>query len=181
MKAKIIDFAEKKKARSGSKETRPRQTAAEPVDIIDITERRAEAIQSEKRRVKRTILSEFIGTVVVVPRVGLQRVTIYDISEEGIAFDVPEEVGQFHKGEEVAMRVYLNKTTYFPFIVKIANLRPVQDEAVVRHGANFLKDTINDEALYHFVKFIETVSASLQHDGGDKMVSNLGNLPPTAS
>jgi hypothetical protein len=181
MKAKIIDFVAKKKARSGSKQSRSRHVAAEPVDVIDITERRAEAIQSEKRKVKRTILSEFIGTVVVVPSVGLQKVTIYDISEEGVAFDVPVEVGQFHKGEEVAMRVYLNKTTYFPFVVKIANLRPVLDEAIVRHGANFVKGTLNDEALHHFIRFIETVSTCLEQDGGDKMVSNLGHFPPSAS
>jgi len=52
-------------------------------------------------------------------------------------------------------------------------VRDVSDEGVTRHGVNFVKGTVNDQALFHFVKFIETVSASLQTDHGDVMVSNL--------
>src|SRR5690606_5715850 len=101
------------------------------------------------------------------------KVDIYDISENGIAFDIDERQGQFQKGEEVAMRVYLSHDTYFPFIVRIQNERRLEGEAVSRHGANFIKGTVNDEALFHFVKFIETVSASLERDRGDVMVSGL--------
>lgn len=71
------------------------------------------------------------------------------------------------------MRLYLNHKTYFPFVVKVQNIRRLAEEDVYRHGANFVKGTINDEALHHFVKFIETVSASLQTDRGDILVSNL--------
>jgi hypothetical protein len=46
---------------------------------------------------------------------------------------------------------------------------------VSRHGCGFVKDTVNEEALYHFVRFIETVSASLRTDAGDVMVSNLSS------
>ena len=71
------------------------------------------------------------------------------------------------------MRVYLSQDTYFPFIVKIQNFRVLNGEGSCRHGANFIKGTVNDEALFHFVKFIETVSASLEKDSGDIMVSGL--------
>ncbi|MBK7890387.1 MAG: hypothetical protein IPJ84_05900 [Bdellovibrionales bacterium] len=43
-----------------------------------------------------------------------------------------------------------------------------------RHGCTFQRETVNSEALSHFVKFIETVSASLRTDHGDVMVSNVG-------
>lgn len=141
--------------------------------VLDMTERRQEMLTHERRQVKRTILSEFVGAFVVVPERGLQKVAIYDISESGIAFDLDADAGKLEMGEEVAMRVYLNQHTYFPFIVKIANVRILQEEGITRHGGGFLKGTVNDEALFHFVKFIETISASLHTDHGDVMVSNL--------
>ncbi|MBK7890386.1 MAG: hypothetical protein IPJ84_05895 [Bdellovibrionales bacterium] len=62
---------------------------------------------------KRTILSEFIGAFILVPEKGLQKVSIYDISDNGIAFDLDLGGGMMMEGEEIAMRVYLNQFTYF--------------------------------------------------------------------
>lgn len=141
--------------------------------VLDMTERRNEMLTHERRKVRRTILSEFVGAHVIVPDRGLQRVVIYDISEEGIAFDVEVGAGRFIQGEEVGFRVYLNHQTFFPFVVKVANVRTITEEGCTRHGGLFVKGTVNDVALHHFVKFIETVSASLRTDNGDVMVSGL--------
>jgi hypothetical protein len=141
--------------------------------VTSITELRQEMINDERRRVKRTILTGFIGAFVVVPNQGLLRVDIYDISENGVAFDMETSFGQFNKGEEVAMRVYMNQDTYFPFIINVQNVRELDGADLTRHGAFFAKGTVNDEALFHFVKFIETVSASLEKDSGDVLVSNI--------
>jgi len=149
------------------------RTQPKPAPIVDMTERRTEKITEERRKVRRTILTEFIGAYVVVPQHGLFKVTVYDISEGGVAFDVEFGKGHFAVNEEVAMRVYLNQHTYFPFVIRVTNVRGIDDENVVRHGANFVKGTINDQALLHFVKFIETVSASLETDAGDVTVSRI--------
>ena len=151
--------------------------AGEPgleADVVDMTERRETMIQEERRSVRRALLSEFIGVHVVVPNQGLMNVVLHDISQDGLSFDVPGSQGRFRTGEEVAMRVYLKHQTYFPFIVKVANARVISEDGVQRHGCSFLKGAMNAEALQHFVKFIETVSASLQTDGGDVVVSKLG-------
>jgi hypothetical protein len=147
--------------------------ASSNAPVLDMTERRNEMLTQERRKVRRTMLSEFIGAHVVVPERGLQRVVIYDISDDGIAFDVELDEGKFAIGEEVGVRVYLNQQTYFPFVIRIANLRMIPEEGVTRHGGIFLKGAVNDVALHHFVKFIETVSASLRTDRGDVMVSGL--------
>lgn len=146
--------------------------------VLDMTERREAILRDERREVRRTILTGFIGAFVVIPvradgTGGLLKVDVYDISGTGIAFDIDEKFGHFQKGEEIAMRVYLSQEIYFPFIVKIQNQRVLTGEGSYRHGATFSKGTVNDEALFHFVKFIETVSASLEKDGGDVMVSGL--------
>lgn len=146
----------------------------EAAAIVDMTERREAILSSERRQVKRTILSEFISAYILIPEKGLQKVSIYDISAAGVAFDLDLSHGNLQEGEEVAMRVYLNQFTYFPFVVQISNVRTLQNEGITRHGCGFMKATVNEEALRHFVNFIETVSASLRTDHGDVMVSGLG-------
>jgi hypothetical protein len=138
--------------------------------VLDMTERREERLQDERRKVRRTMLSEFVGVHVVVPGQGLMRVTLYDISGDGLAFDTTAQSGRFRVGDEVAMRVYLNRTTYFPFNIRIGNVRDIETEASVRHGASFVKGSANEEALGHFVRFIESVSATLATDTGDVVV-----------
>jgi hypothetical protein len=163
-----------KSARSGT------QKKSKDAPILDMTVRREAILNEERRVVRRTILTGFIGAFVVLPQEpnskangGLLKIDIYDISENGIAFDIDAEFGHFKKAEEVAMRVYLSQKTYFAFTINIQNSRRLEGEAAFRHGANFVKGTVNDEALFHFVKFIETVSASLERDDGDVMVSNI--------
>jgi hypothetical protein len=143
--------------------------------IVNLTERRQEIIDEERRGVKRTLLQEFVGLHLIIPTKGLSRCSIYDISENGLAFDMGVESGQFRTGEMVALRVYLNHQTYFPFVVKINHVKFDEEEGIYRYGSSFQKDTINDIALFHFAKFIETVSAYLKTDHGDVLVSNLND------
>lgn len=179
MKSNVIDLNTRRKTRDSkdSQNEKPQKLsdleAAGPAPLFDMTERRQEILQDERREVKRTILTGFIGAFIVIPNQGLVRVDIYDISEDGVAFDLEAKMGHFNSGEEVAMRVYMNQYTYFPFIIKIQNHRSLEGNELGRHGASFVKGSVNDEALYHFVRFIETVSASLERDKGDVMVSNL--------
>lgn len=173
MKNNLIDFVERRKELEKTRSKKPTKISDEISAPVDISEMRKDIINDERREVRRTILTGFIGAFVVVPNQGLLRVDIYDISEDGIAFDMDWESGQFEEGEEIAMRVYMNQHVYFPFTISIKNTRLLASQESSRHGASFVKGTVNDEALYHFVKFIETVSASLERDNGDVMVSNL--------
>jgi PilZ domain len=164
----VIDL--KSRAR---KSTTTTETTGPAAPILDMTERRNEMLSHERRKVRRTLLSEFVGAHVIVPERGLQSVAMYDISEDGIAFDMDLGGGKFSPGDEVGFRVYLNHKTYFPFVVLVVNSREIPEEGVVRHGGKFMMGTINDVALHHFVKFVETVSASLRTDQGDVMVSGI--------
>ncbi len=175
-KNNVIDLSKHLKFKNRHKNKA--NTNNQQAPVLDMTERREAVLQDERRQVRRTILTGFIGAFAVIPlrddgTGGLMKVDIYDISENGVAFDMETKDGHFSKGESIAMRVYLSQEVYFPFIVKIQNHRELKGESLHRHGANFEKGTLNDEALFHFVKFIETVSASLQRDTGDVMVSGL--------
>jgi len=169
----VIDISKRRKTRNTETAT-GNMDAKSNAAVVDMTERREAILSSERRQVKRTILSEFVAAFILLPEQGLQKVSIYDISADGVAFDLDLSNGGFKEGDEVAMRVYLNQFTYFPFVVSVANARAVPAEGVTRHGCGFLKATVNEDALRHFVSFIETVSASLRTDHGDVMVSGLG-------
>ncbi|XGC81486.1 PilZ domain-containing protein [Bdellovibrio bacteriovorus] len=166
---KVLDITSRLKVQNSLENTK-KEVGAE---ITDITEARQEILSRDRRDVKRTILTEFIGAFVVLPEKGLLRASLYDISDSGMAFDLELAEGGFTTGDEVAMRVYLNHSTYFPFTIRVTNSRAIEDEGVVRHGASFVKGTMNDVALHHFVKFIENVSASLKTDSGDVLVSHI--------
>lgn len=165
----VIDIRSRLK---GQKQAKNQQTEG---SVVDIAEMRSEILKEDRRKVKRTILTEFISVHTVVPGMGLMKVALFNINEDGLAFDIEKARGHFQVGEEVAMRVYLNHQTYFPFVVKIKHMTEIKDEEVHRHGAEFVKDTVNDVALHHFIKFIENVSASLKHDKGDVLVSNINS------
>ncbi|AFY00433.1 PilZ domain-containing protein [Bdellovibrio bacteriovorus] len=166
---KVLDITPRLRAQN-SLEIKEIEVRAE---VLDITEARQEILSRDRRDVKRTILTEFVGAFVVLPEKGLLKAALYDISENGLAFDLELAEGGFVTGDEVAMRVYLNHSTYFPFTITVSNSRAIEDEGVVRHGAGFVKGTMNDVALHHFVKFIENVSASLKTDSGDVLVSHI--------
>ena len=180
IEGKVLLFPLKKKLTEESEGLHPRAS------VVDIVAKRDEIIQNERRAVKRTILNGFIGVHVVIPENrrrkstfhnGLLRCSLHDISSDesggGVSFDLEEKKGHFQSGEEVQMRVYLNHKTYFGFLVKVRSFRLVKEEAVYRHGASFVKNSFNQEAIGHFVRFIESVSASLKTDHGDVIVSNL--------
>ncbi len=143
------------------------------VDVMNFDEIRQKMLFQERREVKRTILTEFVSAMVVLPEKGLLKVAIYDISEEGISFDIDIEHGQFQADEDVSMRVYLNHKTYFPISIKIKHLKEEKGEGVFRHGAVFLKGAATDAALQYFIRFIESVSQGLKKDEGDMMVPKI--------
>ena len=168
LNANIIDFSQYKK----NKYIPPKPTDDVPGALVDMTERRENILQQERRMVKRTILQEFIGAFAVLPYKGLMKVAIHDISDTGLAFDMEAREGHLNLNEEVAFRIYLNKETFFPFVIKITNIRSLPDQDLVRHGAQFTAGTVNDIAMHHFVRFIESVSACLRSDKGDLIVSH---------
>ena len=147
------------------------QSSIETESVIAIDELRERIIAEERRKVKRTFLTEFIGASVILPGSGLVRVTLNDVSLNGVSFDVVKKYGSFKEGDKVALRVYLNQSTYFPMEIIITNARVLDSDGVYRHGAKFTNESQNQEALGHFIKFMETVNTSLRADLGDILLT----------
>ncbi len=134
--------------------------------IVELKEFTEKKVEFDRRRVRRTILSEFLGAFIVIPQVGLQEVTLYDVSD-GLSFDVDIKVGQFKIGSSMAMRFYLSQSNYFSFDAQITNVRLLPEEGVYRHGAKIMRNANNGDAIEYFMKFIESVSRIVKTDKGD--------------
>ncbi len=128
------------------------------------------SLDNDRRKNARTFLSQAVAAYVIVPGRGLQKISITNISEHGLSFDLEAKYGHYSANDEVAVRFYLNSEAYFDFVAVVRHLSTDRAEEVIRHGANFLKGTVNEQALFHFVKFIETVSGSLKKDSGDPVI-----------
>lgn len=169
--SKVIDLMPRLKTLNTTTANEPHrfELMREPTEspVIDFTESKQKMLFHERRQVKRTILTEFISAMVVLPEKGLMKVSIHDISDEGISFDVDETNGQFKIGEEISLRVYINQKAYFPIQVNIKHVTAIPDEGQLRHGSVFLKNADNNVALQHFVKFVESASHGLKNDSGD--------------
>jgi hypothetical protein len=171
-KSNLIDLKPMLKLRKSGKLHKLPSARGPSAAVIDMTVKREEILSKERRDKRRTILTEFVGAFLVLPNMGsnlggLQKVLLYDISENGLAFDIETDIGQLRLGEEIAMRIYLSQKSYFSFIVKVSNSRFIRDEEIYRHGCEFVKSSVNREALSHFVKFVEAVAVDLKVDGGD--------------
>lgn len=160
---KVIDLTSRLKSLA------PTEHGAQALNIVDYNEQKQKILFHERRQIKRTILTEFVSAMVVIPERGLLKVAMYDISEQGISFDMEFDQGAFKVDEEVSMRVYLNQKTYFPITVQVKHVTSEAIEGVNRHGSVFLKQPATDAALQYFVKFIEAVSQGLKKDEGDLM------------
>lgn len=165
---KVIDLTSRLNHRKNSEKS-SRSVSGE---LLDMVESRQAILKQERRDLRRTILTEFVGAFTVIPERGLLRVSLYDISDDGLAFEVDSHQGAFLKDERLAMRIYLNHKTYFEFVVQVKWQENFTEAGFVRHGTKFVKETVNDVALGHFVKFIEAVSVNLQADEGDLQISS---------
>lgn len=140
--------------------------------VINLDEKKQTILFQERRQVKRTILSEFVSSMVIVPEKGLLKISLYDVSEDGLSFDLESKEGQFKVGEEISLRVYMNQKTYFPVVVTVKHMTTYEDEGVTRHGVEYVKTASVNGALQHFVKFLEAATTSLKSDNGDFMINH---------
>jgi hypothetical protein len=145
--------------------------SAAVADVVEFGSRKNEILTQERRRNRRTILSNFLGAFIIVPEKGLKEVALYDISEGGIAFDLENADGKFRVDEELALRVYLSKEIYVPITLKVKNVRDIKDEEVYRHGTVFV-GAAEDDVLKYFIRFVEAMSIHLKLDPGDLKLPN---------
>lgn len=130
-------------------------------------------ISEEKRKTRRIVMSGLMNTALVVPNGGLIRdVSLHNISETGISFDLPFNFKEaFKVKEKLTMRVYLNSEDFFDFnIVITKNIRHIPEEGICRYGCRLLPNERSEKAINSLIHFIESVSHILHKDKGEVLL-----------
>lgn len=100
--------------------------------------------KKEKRREARRPILDTFSFFVVVPKKGIHRLPIHDLSKVGIGFSLDTEGEAFddfklNTGELLHIHFYMNQSLSIPLIVKVA--RVIETETTRKIGAEFVDTT----------------------------------------
>jgi hypothetical protein len=114
---------------------------------------------SEKRRARRREILDRFSFFVTVPKLGLARHRVHDVSELGIGFTL-STLGEFKlvKGEECELHFYMNPTLYLPLRIRVVREEDGAEEQ--RVGAEFTESPTGNSAWSPFVKLIDELTRS---------------------
>lgn len=120
-----------------------------------------------RKAIRRPILSTF-SVFIAIPKKGLHRLQVHDMSELGIGFDLDvegEELSAFpvKEGDPIEFRLYLNNTLFLPLTVQVKRVE--EYHAKRRVGAEFQKQSSTGyKAFLSFLKMIDEIANTVQFD-----------------
>ena len=133
-----------------------------------MTKKAAKADGAERRRSRRQPILDSFSLFVVVPRKGIHRLPIHDLSAEGIGFDLDtegESPSDFpvKQGETLEIRLYLNQSLFLTMEAKV--MRSQEKNLIRRIGAEFTnRSGKNFKAFQSFLKMLEDIHDAAQID-----------------
>jgi len=117
---------------------------------------------AERRKTKRRPILDTFSLFVVVPKKGMHRLQVHDVSEGGLGFDLDIDGENFDEfpakvGEKLVVHLYLNQSLYLPLQVQIARL---EDTKTIRRLGTELVDPNSPEskAFGSFLQMLDVVS-----------------------
>lgn len=125
---------------------------------------------AEKRKTPRRPILDSFSLFIVIPKKGMHRLKVYDVSEQGLGFDYDaegEDVAEFPAaaGESLDVHFYLNQSLFLPLSLKITRIE--QKDLVRRVGAELTdKNSKETRAFVSFVQMLDSVIETAQLASG---------------
>lgn len=139
--------------------------------IVDFGEARKKKLEEKRRKTERIFFRHILGVYSVVENEKLRSIEIVDMSDDGLAFQVPfDPVDPWPKdADHVQLRLYFSQDTYLPISVNVKNSRPSINDGVryVQYGCEVDSKTQSYEAFKQFVQFLRLYSEHSHKDNGD--------------
>jgi hypothetical protein len=117
---------------------------------------------AERRKSKRRPILETFSLFAVVPKKGMHRLLVHDVSEGGLGFDLDIDGENFDEfpvkaGEKLEVHLYLNQSLYLPLSVQIARL---EDTKSIRRLGTELVDPSSPQskAFASFLQMLDVIA-----------------------
>lgn len=129
----------------------------------------SKSYEGERRRAKRIPILASFSIFLVVPKKGMHRLNIYDVSENGIGFilNIEEEFSSTlptQLGDLLDIHLYLNSSLFLPLTVRVVRIDDAQT-GERRIGAEFEKRTSQSfEAFSAFLTFLDKIQTTVVLD-----------------
>jgi hypothetical protein len=120
----------------------------------------------DRRRAKRIPILASFSLSLVVPKKGMHRLDIYDVSENGIGFilNIEEEflsVFPTQIGDILEVNFYLNSSLFLPLLVRVVRIDDAQT-GERRIGGEFEKRTSESFAAFlAFLAFLDKIQTAV--------------------
>ncbi len=143
--------------------------------VIDFNQMRAQKLEEKRRKTERIFFKHLLSVYTVIGNSRqMAAIDVIDISEDGIAFQVPfnSEKPWPATSSDIPMRLYFSQDTYLEVLATVVNSRPSIEHGVryTRYGCQIDQTTSSYPAYQQFVKFMKLYAEQSHKDIGDTSV-----------
>jgi hypothetical protein len=140
-------------------------------DVVSLDQFRNRKQEEKKRKTERLFFHHLVGIYSVVNPNKMVPIDIIDISEEGLAVQVPYESQTAWPKDtnNIPVRLYFSADSFMEVIVDVKNSRPTIEGGVkyVRYGCAVQTEHRSFEAWKKFVDFLRVYSDVSEKDTGN--------------
>ncbi len=145
--------------------------------IISLDDFRIKKNEEKKRKTERIFFHHLVGIYGVIQPGKMAQIDIIDVSEEGLAIQVPynEERSWPSESKDVLIRLYFSPDSFMEVKVEVKNSRPTIEAGVryVRYGCSVQQGHKSFEAWKRFVGFLRVYTEVSEKDSGNIGVGNI--------
>lgn len=142
--------------------------------VVDFTQAREQKLEEKRRKTERIFFTHLLGVYTVTGDKRMLPIEVIDLSEDGVAFQVPFDAKHPWPSElvEFPLRLYFSQETYLEIRVRIQNSRPSIDknQRFTRYGCAVDTETKSYPAYAQFVRFMKLYAEHAHKDLGDVSV-----------
>lgn len=146
-------------------------------DIVSLDQFRNRKQEEKKRKTERIFFHNLLGVYSVVSPGKMAPIDLIDISDEGLAIQVPyqSERSWPTNSENVPIRLYFSPESFMEITVDVKNSRPTIEGGVkyMRYGCSIQTEQRAYPAWIGFVNFLKAFSEVSERDTGNISVGNI--------
>ena len=146
-------------------------------EIVSLDHFRNRKQEEKKRKTERIFFHHLVGIYSVVNPGKMVPVDLIDVSDEGLAIQVPYQSDRAWptNTDNIPIRLYFSPESFMEIVVDIKNTRPTIENGsrYIRYGCLIHTEQKSFAAWQNFVNFLKAFSEVSEKDSGDIAVGTI--------